>query len=80
MGKFSTGSSALAWGNHQSQAKSYSIHIYLLDNWVSLGKLGQVWRRQQFRKMGKKAERIKKEHKNLSGDGEGGGEEGESRV
>ena len=27
--------------------------------------------------MGKKAERIKKEHKNLSGDGEGGGE---SRV
>ena len=46
-----------------------------------MGKLGQVWRRQQFRKMGKKAERIKKEHKNLSGDGEGGGEEGgESRV
>ena len=48
--------------------------------WVSLGKLGQVWRRQQFRKMEKKAERIRKENKNLSGDGEGGGEEGESRV
>ena len=32
--------------------------------------------------MGKKAERIKKEHKNLSGDGEGGeeGGGGESRV
>ena len=32
--------------------------------------------------MGKKAERIKKEHKNLSGDGEGGegGGEGESKV
>ena len=57
MGKFSTGSSALAWGNHQSQAKSYFIHIYLLDYgktgnlgnfgqvWASLGKLGQVWTR-----------------------------------
>ena len=54
MGKFSTGSSALAQGNHQSQAKSYFIHIYLLDDgkkgnlgnfgqvWVSLGKFGQV--------------------------------------
>ena len=49
--------------------------------WVSLGKLGQVWRRQQFRKMEKKAERIRKENKNLSGDGEEeGGGGGESRV
>ena len=48
--------------------------------WTSLGKLGQVGTRQQIRKMGEKAERIRKENKNLSGDG--GGEEGggESRV
>ena len=44
--------------------------------WAILGKLGQVWRRQQIRKMGKKAERIRKENKNFSGDGGGG----ESRV
>ena len=47
--------------------------------WASLGKLGQVWRRQQIKKLGKKAERIRKENKNLSGDGEGEGG-GESRV
>ena len=51
----------------------------------NLGKLGQVWasldklkatNHQQIRKQRKKAERIRKENKNLSGDG--GGEE--SRV
>ena len=45
MCKFSTGSCALAWGNHQSQAKSYFIHIFLLDNGRkgNLGNFGQVW-------------------------------------
>ena len=56
----------------------------------NLGKLGQVWASldklkatnyQQIRKQRKKAERIRKENKNLSGDREGeGGGEGESRV
>ena len=49
-----------------------------------MGKLGQVRTRQQIRKMGGKAERIRKWNKNLSGDGEeeeGEGEGGgESRV
>ena len=46
--------------------------------WASLGKLGQVRTRQQIRKRGENAERIRKGNKNLSGDvGEGGGE---SRV
>ena len=31
--------------------------------WASLGKLGQVWTRQQISKMGKKAEKIKKRTK-----------------
>ena len=56
-------------GNHQSQAKFFFIHIFLLNNgkrekreiWAGLGKLGQVWKRQQIKKMGKKAERIRKE-------------------
>ena len=43
--------------------------------WTSLGKLGQVWTLQKIKKMGKKAERIRKERKNLSGYGGG-----ESRV
>ena len=41
------------------------------------GKFGQVWARQQKRKIRKKTERIRKENNNLSSDGEG---EGESRV
>ena len=48
--------------------------------WASLGKLGQVSTRQQIIKMGKKAEKgrkNKKREKNLSGNWEGGGE---SRV
>ena len=49
--------------------------------WASLGKLGQVRTRQQIRKRGEKAERIRKGKKNLSGDGEEEEEEGgESRV
>ena len=53
-----------------------------LDNfwrvWTILGKFGQVRTRQQIRKRGENAERIRKGNKNLSGDvGEGGGE---SRV
>ena len=56
--------------------------------WTSLGNLGQVRTRQQFRKMGGKGRKNKKRkqqmgkgNKNLSGDGEEGGEEGgESRV
>ena len=64
-----------------SQAKSFSIHIFLLKQWkkrvkflTSLGKFEQVWAsldkfgqvgtRQQIRKMGEKAERIRKENKN----------------
>ena len=39
----------MAWGNHQSQAKSFFIPIFLLKQWekrkreiwTSLGKLGQ---------------------------------------
>ena len=53
--------------------------------WASLGKLGQVRTRQQFRKMGGKGRKNKKRkqkmgkgNKNLSGDGEEEG--GESRV
>ena len=42
--------------------------------WASLGKLGQG---NKLEKWGKKAERIRKGNKNLSGDGEGG-EGGES--
>ena len=38
--------------------------------WANLGKLGQVRTRQQIRKMGGKAERIRKRNKNLSGDRE----------
>ena len=46
--------------------------------WTILGKFGQVRTRQQIRKRGENAERIRKGNKNLSGDvGEGGGE---SRV
>ena len=44
-----------------------------------MGKLGQVGislDKAIKRKIGKKAERIRKENKNLSGDGEGGGGEG----
>ena len=52
--------------------------------WTILGKFGQVRTRQQIRKMGEKAERIRKGEKNLSGDGEEEEEEeeeeGESRV
>ena len=33
--------------------------------WASLGKLGQVRTRQQIRKIGEKAERIRKGNKNL---------------
>ena len=47
---------------------------------ASFGKLGQVRTRQQIRKIGEKAERIRKGNKNLSGDGEEEGEGGESRV
>ena len=54
---------------------------------ASLGKLGQVRTRQQFRKMGGKGRKNKKRkqqmgkgNKNLSGDGEEGGGGGESRV
>ena len=43
------------------------------------GKFGQVWTRKKIRKMGEKAERIRKGNKNLSGCG-GGEEEGESRI
>ena len=31
--------------------------------WASLGKLGQVWTRQQIKKMGIKVERLRKEKK-----------------
>ena len=55
--------------------------------WASLGKLGQVRTRQQFRKMGggrknkKRKQQMGKGNKNLSGDGEEEEEEGgESRV
>ena len=55
-----------------SQAKSFFIHIFLLNNgkrgrkgifgqfWAVLGKLGQVWIRQQISKMGKKGRKNKK--------------------
>ena len=43
--------------------------------WASLDKLGQG---NKLVKWGKKAEKIKKENKDLSGNG--GGEEGENRV
>ena len=53
--------------------------------WASLGKFGQVWaswdkfgQGNKLVKWGKKAEKIRKENKDLSGNG--GGEEGESRV
>ena len=71
---------ALAQGNQQSQVKSFFIHILFIKQWKkqgNLGKFGQVWARQQKRKIGKKTERIRKENNNLSSDGEG---EGESRV
>ena len=70
------------YGNHQSQAKSFFIPIFLLKQWekrgkgkfgqfwasldkfgqvwASLGKFGQVRTRQQIRKMGEKAEMIRK--------------------
>ena len=40
--------------------------------WASLDKL-KATNHQQIRKQRKKAERIRKENKNLSGDGGGGG-------
>ena len=58
-----------------SQAKSFFIHIFLLNNgkrgrkgifgqfWAVLGKLGQVWIRQQISKMGKKGRKNKKREK-----------------
>ena len=76
-----------------SQAKSFFIHIFLSNNgkrgkfgqfWAGLGNFGQVWaswykfgQGSKLEKMGKMAERIRKENKNLSGNREGGGE---SRV
>ena len=62
----------MASGNHQSQAKSFFIPIFLLKQWKkrgkgkfrkfleSLGKLGQIRTRQQIMKMGKKGRKNKK--------------------
>ena len=62
-----------------SQAKTFFITSFYKKNekrggkdkfWqvcASLGKFGQVRIRQQIRKMKKKAERIRKENRNLSG-------------
>ena len=35
----------MAWGNHQSQAKSFFIPIFLLKQWEKRGKVkfGQFW-------------------------------------
>ena len=62
-----------------SQAKSFFIHIFLLkgekrDIWAGLGRFGQDWtsldkfgQGNKLAKWGIKAEKIRKENKNLSG-------------